>query len=113
VISGNHYIFLSGQILNEFSILTHLKPQPPLDNITKCVLTHFCNDWHLEKRILGTFRDLEAKRDFGYRSLNDHGGLTSAPNDIKIRHTTLLVFKEHILIEKIVSTVNNMASREH
>jgi hypothetical protein len=48
-----------------------------------------------------------------YRSLNDDCGLTSALIDIKIRHTTLLVFKEHIIIDRIVSTVNNMASREH
>jgi hypothetical protein len=46
-----------------------------------------------------------------YRYLNDDCGLTSAPNDIKIRHTTLLVFKEHILINKIVFTVHNMARR--
>jgi hypothetical protein len=48
-----------------------------------------------------------------YRSLNDDCGLTSALIEIKIRHTTLVVFKDHIIIDRIVSTVDNMASREH
>jgi hypothetical protein len=44
-------------------------------------------------------------------ALNDHCGLTSIAIDKNIVHIPLLVFKEHILTDRIVSEVKNMASR--
>jgi hypothetical protein len=46
-------------------------------------------------------------------ALDNHCGLTSIAIDKNIVHIPLLVFKEHILTDRIVSEVNNMASRHH